>query len=73
MATRIKVYVFEGNTGKSGIKVTTNHMKGNVETDSSGAASLIVEESKVKIFVDGTKVYDGFTSSCPNPLECDYV
>ncbi|QMT30756.1 hypothetical protein [Alysiella filiformis] len=77
MATRVKVYVFQEDNkgkmvGKEGVKVSTNHMPNDVKTDSSGAASLIIEEDHVKIFVANTKIYDGFTSACPSILECEW-
>jgi len=31
-------------------------------------ANLIVEDSRVTVYVNGTKVYDGYTCNAPNPI-----
>lgn len=53
---------------KSGVKVATSRQE--IQTDDNGYATLSTDSKSIVIYVQGSKVYDGFVSACPNPLVC---
>ena len=62
MARIVKVYVVDdqGN-GLQGQNVKTYH-GAIIKTDRSGCASLVIEASKVTIYVNGSTAFDGSAS-----------
>lgn len=65
----VMVYDRKTNRGKYGVSVSSNE-SGTVRTDDNGQVNLSFSGSKAQIYVDGKTVYDGYLSSCPNPLTC---
>jgi len=63
---RVKV-VDRNGYGKSGYKVKVYGGQ-EVKTDREGTAVVEAKNSSVAIYVEGATAYDGYTSSCPNPL-----
>lgn len=68
MSRVIRVKVVDSNGyGLSGMKV--NAYGGDaVRTDRDGEAVIDADGSKVSIYVNGRTAYEGYASSCPNPL-----
>jgi len=69
MAYLIKVMVVDKKTkrGLEGYRVKTYSGK-ETKTDKNGMANLIVEDSRVTVYVNGTEVYDGYTYNAPDPI-----
>lgn len=68
MATSyISVVVLDRNgKGKSGVKIET--ISSQTTTDDNGQATITTDSNNIAIFIQGSKVYDGFVSNCPNPI-----